>query len=134
MELTRKADYAVSVLTELAAHVDDGPMQSKEVAVRRSIPENLVAQIVSMLGKQGWVEGTRGVGGGIRLAADPAQISVLDVVEMVEGPVHVNLCTRSDSACPNESTCPVHPVWVKAEKAFTDVLRTTTIADLAKRH
>lgn len=131
MELTRKTEYAIAVLTELA--LEKGNLvQSRQIAERRQLPENLVPQIVAMISKKGWIEGTRGVGGGIRLTTDPATISVLDVIELVEGPIYVNRCLKS-GACSGRAGCSLRQVWSRAQDALVDVFRQTSIADLAKQ-
>lgn len=131
MELTRKSEYAIAVLVELASCGSEQPIQSREVAARRVIPENLVPQIVAMLSRQGWVEGTRGVGGGVRLVADPARISLLDVIQLVEGPLRINRCLQS-GVCSRENNCTLRPVWTKAQAALTEAFRQTSIADLVE--
>ncbi len=129
MELTRKAEYAIAILTELASQDSNQPIQSREVAQRRSIPENLIPQIVATLSKRGWVEGTRGVGGGIRLVTDPQSISILDVIELIEGPIYINRCLKG-GVCQNERSCSLRRVWSKAQDALLSVFRETSIADL----
>jgi Rrf2 family protein len=131
MELTRKTEYAIAILTELAEQESDRPLQSKEVGRRRNIPQSLVPRIVATLSNKGWIEGTRGVGGGIRLVVDPATISVLDVIELIEGPIHINYCLKSGQ-CAKESRCLLHRVWVAAQEAMEDVFRSTTIAELCR--
>ncbi len=132
MELTRKAEYAIAMLTELALHPGTQPVQSRQIAERRRLPETLVPQIAAMLSKKGWIEGTRGVGGGIRLTADPAAISVLDVIELVEGPIYLNHCLKSGN-CSGRTGCPLRQVWSKAQDALLDVFRQSTIAQLAEQ-
>lgn len=132
MELTRKTEYAIAVLLELASLDSSQPIQSKEVAARRDIPENLVPQIMAMLSKKGWVAGTRGVGGGVKLVADPEQITVLDVIELVEGPMHINRCLE-EGVCDRELSCTLRPVWLEAQEAMLQVFRRMTISELVRR-
>ena len=58
-------------------------------------------------------------------------MSVLDVVEAIEGPVRLNLCLTSKEACARQGMCPAHPVWDEAQRAMVEVLRKSTIRDLA---
>ncbi len=130
MELTRKTEYAIAMLTELALTPGAQPVQSRQIAERRRLPENLVPQITAMLSKKGWIEGTRGVGGGIRLITDPATISILDVIELVEGPIYLNHCLKS-GACSGRQGCSLRQVWSQAQDALLEVFRHATIAQLA---
>ncbi|MGE5576951.1 MAG: RrF2 family transcriptional regulator [Syntrophothermus sp.] len=128
--ITRKAEYAISLLVDLALH-KDGFILSKEIAQRQRIPSNLLPQIAAILGKKGWVRGTRGAGGGLQLAMDPARISVEDVIRLIEGPIALNKCLVDEDGCEKRSECPLHGVWAKAQLQMLEVLGGTTIRDLA---
>ncbi|NLM69280.1 MAG: Rrf2 family transcriptional regulator [Firmicutes bacterium] len=129
MEVTKKAEYAISALLELAMNPGQF-ISSKEIAYRQNIPANFLPQIIAMLGNKGWVEGVRGPGGGVRLVGDPNKISVLEIVEVVEGPIAITRCLSSDGDCINDSNCPLHPVWKKAQDAMLGVLSNTNLSDL----
>ncbi|NLM41465.1 MAG: Rrf2 family transcriptional regulator [Firmicutes bacterium] len=129
MEITRKTEYAVSALVELARHPGEY-ISSKVIASRQEIPVNFLPQIIALLGNQGWVAGVRGPGGGVRLEADPAQITIKDVVELIEGPIAISKCLSGEIECPRQGECPMQPVWMEAQQAFVDVLGKRTIADL----
>ena len=96
MQLTRKAEYAIAAMVDLAYHRDEPYVLSRDVALREDIPPKLVAQIVSALGKAGWVKGTRGSQGGIRLVVDPAAVTAKDIIELIEGLslIHISEPTR----------------------------------------
>lgn len=132
VEITRKAEYAVSALVELAKHPGEY-ISSKVIASRQEIPVNFLPQIMALLGAQGWVLGVRGPGGGVRLEVDPSTITVKDVVELIEGPIAITKCLAGDVSCAREGDCPLHPVWQEAQKAFIEVLQKRTIADLVTR-
>lgn len=136
MPITRKAEYAIAVLVNLASRPDSEYVLSREIARREKIPPNYIPQIVAQLTRKGWVEGMRGFGGGVRLAVDPEEISVAQVVEEVEGPIALSKCLVNDGFCEKQDTCPLHQVWAKAQKQMVAVLADTTIADLvrARRH
>lgn len=129
VEITRKSEYAVSALVELAQHQGEY-VSSKIIAGRQEIPVNFLPQIMALLGAQGWVVGVRGPGGGVRLEVDPALITVKDVIEVIEGPIAIAKCLAGDVACSREGHCPMHSVWVEAQEAFVNVLQNRTIADL----
>jgi Rrf2 family protein len=87
--ITKKAEYAVIILTELAAHPPGTIITSKEIAAGRSIPVNLVVQLLAVLKEAGWTEGTRGPAGGIKLITDPQYINLRSVIEAVDGPIGI---------------------------------------------
>ncbi|NMB02410.1 MAG: Rrf2 family transcriptional regulator [Firmicutes bacterium] len=129
VEITRKSEYAVSALVELAKHPGEY-ISSKVIATRQEIPVNFLPQIIATLGAQGWVLGVRGPGGGVRLEVDPSSITIKDVVELIEGPIAITKCLAEDLHCSREGNCPLHPVWREAQEAFVEVLGKRTIADL----
>lgn len=131
MEVTKKAEYAISALIELAINPDQFT-SSKEIAARQHIPPNFLPQIVATLGNKGWVEGVRGPGGGVRLITDPAKITVREVVELIEGPVAITRCLGTTTSCANEETCPLHSIWARAQAAMLGVLSDTTISDVVE--
>ena len=129
VEITKKSEYAVSALVELAKHPGEY-VSSKTIASRQEIPVNFLPQIIALLGAQGWVLGVRGPGGGVRLEVEPETITLKDVIELIEGPIAISKCLNNDRSCSREGHCPMHPVWQEAQVAFIDVLRKRTIADL----
>lgn len=131
MEVTKKAEYAISALIELAINRDQFT-SSKEIAASQNIPPNFLPQIIALLGSRGWVEGVRGPGGGVRLISDPTKITIREVVELIEGPVAITRCLGTGSSCVNEETCPLHSIWSKAQTAMLEVLSDTTIADVVE--
>src|SRR5690554_8208467 len=129
VEITKKSEYAVSALVELAEHPGEF-ISSKVIASRQEIPVNFLPQIIAQLGAPGWVVGVRGPGGGVRLEADPATITLKDVIELIEGPIAISRCLNGDLICSRQGNCPMHPVWEEAQQAFVNVLQKRTIADL----
>jgi len=129
VEITKKSEYAVSALVELAKHPGEY-ISSKIIAGRQEIPVNFLPQIMALLGAQGWVVGVRGPGGGVRLEADPETVTLKDVIELIEGPIAISKCLAGDLVCSREGNCPMHSVWEEAQEAFVAVLQKRTIADL----
>jgi len=131
LEVTRKTEYAISALIELAKHPGKY-VSSKTIAEKQDIPKNFLPQIIALLGSHGWVAGLRGPGGGVRLEADPATIAVKDVIELIEGEIAVARCLSDKVVCSKEGECPLQPVWREAQTAFLTVLQRFTIADLVE--
>lgn len=130
--ITKKAEYAIIILTELASHPEKTIVTSKEIAARRDIPVNLVVQLLSLLRKAGWTSGIRGPAGGIRLKVDPAGINLRQVIETVEGPVNITRCLFSDTPCRNRTHCSLRGIWAKAQQSMLSVLENASIKDLAE--
>ncbi|ABZ83608.1 transcriptional regulator, rrf2 family, putative [Heliomicrobium modesticaldum Ice1] len=135
MEITRKAEYAIAALLDLALLPPGESTLSKDIAKRQAIPSNFLPQIMAALSRHGWVDSTRGAGGGVRLAVEAETITLQAVIEVIEGPIAINRCLVGGGSCPNQAGCPLHHVWARAQSAMLDVLAKTTIADLvtAKR-
>lgn len=125
MKLTRYTDYALRVLMHLAAR-PDRLASIAEVARAYGISENHLMKVVQDLGREGFLTTIRGRGGGIRLAREPASISVGDVVRATEDD-----CTLADcSGCSLAGTCRLAGVLAEARRAFFAALDRYTIADV----
>jgi len=84
------------------------------------------------LSKKGFVKSTRGPGGGFRLTREPDKISLLDVIEAMEGSIHLNECLIRAGYCERDNVCPVHDVWQEAQERLVGVLSGCSLADLAR--
>ena len=86
-----------------------------------------------MLCRRRLIHSHRGAGGGFELAADPETISMLDVVETIEGALQLNVCLGEQGSCSRKSWCPAYLVWSEAQAAMARVLHNTSIASLARK-
>ncbi|ACZ30996.1 transcriptional regulator, BadM/Rrf2 family [Xylanimonas cellulosilytica DSM 15894] len=131
MRITAKIDYAVRLCVELAARYDGGGYaKSDELATAQQIPANYVLGILNSLKQTGLVETRRGADGGARLASDPAQIAVADVIRAIDGPLaSVGGRNVEDVSYPG-SSAPVRDVWVALRCAMRSVLEVVTLADV----
>ncbi len=117
LSITSKSPYAVTALTELAGTSNGDPVPIGELARRRDIPVGFLEQLFAVLRRAGMLRSQRGVKGGYVLARDPAQVTVLEVVELLDGPVG------------RDAT----GVFAEAATACRSVLEQTTLADLVER-
>ena len=131
MEISRRTDYGVRVILDLASLSENGRASTEEIAKRQNIPAPFLAKIISQLSLSGLVTTQRGAGGGVTLARPAAEISLLDVVEAIEGPVRLNRCTINPGSCPRNGYCPVHEIWAKAQAELTGLLSSTRFDVLA---
>ena len=130
MEISRRTDYGVRVILDLAALPQDERASTQEIAERQNIPSPFLAKIISQLSLSGLVSTFRGAGGGVKLARPASEISLLEVIEALEGPIRLNRCLIQPSACPRDKDCPVHSVWAVAQAQLSTLLDTTTFDDL----
>ena len=129
MLVTRETDYAVRCILYLAQ--DSVQIANvTEVSRKVHIPKTFLAKIFQRLVKAGLVESIRGMNGGFPLAKRPSDISLLDVMTAIQGPVGINVCAVNSKKCSKSSTCSVHPVWVGLRKEVNQRLQEQTIAHL----
>lgn len=131
MQISRRADYGVRVILDLATHSKSERASTQEIAIRQNIPTPFLAKIVSQLSLAGLVTTYRGAGGGVSLSRPSSEISLLHVIEALEGPIHLNRCLIEPDRCPRNEHCPVHDIWSKAQEDLTALLDATTFDDLA---
>jgi len=128
-----RSDYGARAIVDLARHYNQGPVQSAEIAGRQSIPEAYLEQLLTTLRKSGLIRSTRGPHGGHELARGPADITFLDVVTALEGPLMPLDCLNDADACVISPTCGMREVWQEVMAATRDILQRTTIEDLVER-
>lgn len=126
MEISRRTDYGVRVILDLAALPPSKRASTQDIASRQGIPSPFLAKIISQLSLSGLVTTFRGAGGGVMLALPPREISLLQVIEALEGPIQLNRCVIQPESCPRSDQCPVHHVWAQAQAQMTSLLSTTT--------
>lgn len=131
MQITRAADYAVRVLVHLASAPVGHKYPLNELAAATGVQESFLSKILQRLVHQGVLISQRGSGGGFVLNRQPGQISLLEVVEAIEGPTQLNHCVGESGHCSRKESCGVHPVWERAQASLTQVLGGVSIAQLA---
>lgn len=124
ISVSDRSRVAVVSLVELAARGSHGPVPILEVAERRGIPAHQVEQVFAVLRRAGLLESQRGVKGGYTLRRDPADISVLDVIEAVDGPIGGE-GPAADSA--------VGEIWEDGARRLAEAFQAVTVADVAVR-
>ncbi len=132
MRLTAKSEYGLLAVIELACSCGEGPVSAREIAERKTIPPRFLEQLFVALRRGGIVSAVRGAKGGFILNRSPEDISVLEVVEALEGPLETSVCDSERSAgCTRSAICAAAPVWSKATAALRRVFAETSIAELA---
>jgi len=132
MRLTAKSEYGLLAMIELACRYGAGPASAREIAERRAIPARFLEQLFVALRRADLVTASRGARGGFALARDPGEITTLQVVEALEGPLTASVCDSERGAeCGNAGACAAAPVWARATRALREVFDSTTLAELA---
>ena len=127
MQITRQADYAVRAVHYLAGLGADQRAATSQIAQEQRIPPSFLAKIVSQLSVAGLLQTSRGARGGVSLARSPEEISLLEVVEAIDGPIYLNECVADRGAsCVFGEDCPMRPVWCEAQSKLVDILKSTT--------
>ena len=134
LRLSKKADYALMAMKHLALRTDRGSAGSssaREIAEAYDIPIELMAKVLQRLVRHGLLASHQGTRGGYLLARAPAQISVADVIQAVDGPVTVTACSTEEGTCEQFTKCNVRdPLWRVRERILS-ALGECTIAELA---
>jgi Rrf2 family protein len=133
MQLSRKADYALRAVKHLST-LPKGKLGSiNSIAEAESIPREFLAKILKDLTRGGLLVSYQGVTGGYRLSKPPKDITFLDVIETIEGPVHINLCTEPNSCgCDRKNDCQMHDFWIAQEAGFKKSLSKHSFARYQK--
>jgi Rrf2 family protein len=126
MQITRQADYALRAIIFLSRLEENEIAVTSLIAEDQKIPPSFLAKIISQLSIAGLIHTSRGARGGVSLAKPTNEISVLDVVEAIDGPIFLNECTKSSGSCPFLDSCPLLEVWREARADLIDKLSNTT--------
>jgi Rrf2 family protein len=129
LQITRETDYAIRCVYYLSGKTGNVTMVD-EISREMSIPKSFLAKILQKLSRAAIVKSYRGVKGGFEVAKDPAEITLLDVIEAVQGPVAMNICALEESLCGFSSTCSIHPVWIEIRKEVEKMLREKNFSSL----
>lgn len=130
MRITRKSDYGLRAMVELAQRRGRLPVPIAEIASAQSIPDPFTEKIMQVLKRAELIVATQGRGGGYALARPPEEVSVKEIIEALEGPVALVSCLDPTLRCMIEEGCPTSGFWTLINERFERVLGATTLADL----
>ena len=133
LELSRKSDYALRAVIFLAGLSPERYGRVSEIAKAKDIPQAFLAQILPLLANRGVVKSQQGAHGGYSLARTPTQITFLDVIEAVEGPLRLNKCTgEQHEDCSILESCEMQSIWSMVQKRTAEFLHNVTLADMLR--
>ncbi|MCC6148321.1 MAG: Rrf2 family transcriptional regulator, partial [Anaerolineaceae bacterium] len=127
-QITRQADYALRAMLYLADLKSTQRAATSQIAEVQRIPPSFLAKIISQLSIAGLIHTSRGARGGVSLARPPEDISILEVVEAIDGPITLNECTAGEGACTFGEDCVLRPIWCDAQADLVERLRNATFA------
>jgi Rrf2 family protein len=133
MQITRQADYAVRAVLYLARLGGNERAATSTVAEEQRIPPSFLAKIISQLSIAGLLHTSRGARGGVTLARPPRDITLLEVIEAIDGPIMLNECVGDDSNCSFDGECPVRSVWCDAQEMLVKRLKGSNFQQLLER-
>lgn len=137
MKISKKGEYAVKAMVELAINFDKGEPVTliNDLAKRKGIPQKYLEQILLGLKRAGLLDAKRGVGGGYSLSQPPNNISLGQIIRAIEGPLAPMSCASISAhiSCPDESLCGLNSVMLEVRDAISDIIDNTSLKDLVKR-
>jgi Rrf2 family transcriptional regulator, cysteine metabolism repressor len=135
MKISKKGEYALKAMIYLSLNYTKGSTLIREISQKESIPEKFLVQILLELKKAGLLQSKRGTGGGYSLIKPPGDISLAQVIRIVDGPLAPLSCvsTWAHVSCPEEKNCGLHSVMLDVRNAIAKILEGVTFADVCKK-
>lgn len=130
MKLSTRAKYGIHAMLDLAVNQGTGPQPIKQIAERQGIPEQYLEQLIAVLRREGLVSSVRGAQGGYYLGKPPGEITMQDLVRVLEGPIGLCDCLEDEQCCEKIGKCPAKLVWQKLSRSIDEVLSGVTLADM----
>ena len=134
MKITKKGDYALRALVDLALNYKKGLRQIQDIVRKEAIPEKFLEQILVTLKNAGFIQSKRGIGGGYFLSKSPEEISLGDVIRVIDGPLTPLQCVNTEHLnCSKEMTCGIRSVMLDVANATAEILDHVSLADVCNR-
>ena len=130
MRLSTRARYGARLMLELALNVNKGNIFLKDIAEREDISEKYLSHLVIPLKASGLISSTRGAHGGYKLAKNPSQITLKEIVQTLEGGISCVECVKNPYVCPRVSKCVTRAIWEKVDEKISEALDSITLASL----
>lgn len=133
MKLSTRSRYGTRLMVDMAQHYNQGPVQLGDIAKRQNISLKYLEQIIIPLKKAHYIESIRGPRGGHSLTRPPEEITVAEIVALLEEGASLTDCSADAGVCERADFCPTRLVWKEASEAMFDKLQSITLADLADK-
>lgn len=133
MKLSTKGRYGVRAMSELAAHYGGAPVSIKTISKEQNLSEYYLEQLFSPLRRANIIRSIRGAQGGYVLCKPPSEITVGDIMTILEGPIEIADCIDG-YACDTEHSCATKFVWEKIKKSIDDVMNSVSLQDIVDNY
>src|SRR4030042_1152916 len=133
MQITRSEEYGLKGVLFLAGKGPEKVYLVNEISREQNIPGTFLAKIFQRLSKAGLLRSIRGAKGGFALGKPAGEITMKEIIEVLEGPIALNRCLLKKGECEVEKICPLHPVWEEVQQHFLSILENVTMQDLVNR-
>ena len=130
LKLSKKADYGLIALRHLAVHYDGGSFSASDIAEAYGISSTLMAKILQKLSREGLVVARHGSTGGYQLNRHPSNITILEAIRAVEGPLFITSCVTVRGECDQTDRCTIREPLRRVNQSLEDVLRRITISHM----
>ena len=132
LQISRQTEYGVRALLDLASFPPGSRLQTSDIAQRQAIPESYLIKIVNRLAQVELLQTYRGSEGGIALARPAEQISMLEVIQALEGKINLNVCSREPAHCDISNQCLARPMWTGLQNVFDQYLESLKLSDVIR--
>jgi Rrf2 family protein len=130
LQLTTRGNYGILAVYYIAQQAKEGFISIDEIAENSQIPKPYLSKILQDLCRGGVLLSRRGTGGGFALARPSQEISLKDVIEVIEGKIYIVNCLLSPSRCGNSGTCPISPMWLEVQNFIVNIIESITFEDI----
>lgn len=132
LKLTKKADYGLIALKHLAVNQSRGSCSAKDIAESYGIPVPLLSKILQKLVRAGYLRSEHGANGGYQLLRDPREITALEVIRTIDGPIFLTSCFTEHGMCSHSERCNVREPLRKVHEGILRLLSSITISDMSR--
>lgn len=134
MRMSTKGKYGIKAMLELALVYDVETISVRSIAQKQNISELYLEQIFSILKKGQLIKSVRGAKGGYSLSKNPKDITIKNIMDVLEGPVSISECIEKDVNCDNLDRCATRVLWVRIRNAINDIFSSVTLQDIINEH
>ncbi|MBZ4662456.1 MAG: Rrf2 family transcriptional regulator [Caloramator sp.] len=130
MKLSTRGRYGVKAMFELALNYGSEPLSIKTISEKQNISEYYLEQLFGSLRKAGLVKSIRGAQGGYVLSRPPSEITVGDILDVLEGPIEISECIDDEDNCSRIEYCATRLLWIKIRDSVNQVTHSITLEDM----
>ena len=130
LKISTKSRYALRAIIDIAMNYAGKPVLLKDIARRQEISEKYLENIVASLKSAGLVKSVRGASGGYLLAAKPAEIKIMDIIKIFEGPISIVECVKNPKYCSRVKKCATRNLWKEISDSISKILESKTLKEM----